>query len=43
MDEVFAALTCGAPDKERPASDAGEKKKKTKAMKKGRRKKRQDF
>ena len=22
MDEVFAALTCGAPDKEKPASDA---------------------
>ena len=27
MDKVFAALTCGAPDKERPASDAGEKRK----------------
>lgn len=38
MDEVFAALTCGAPDKERSASDAGEKKKKTKDKEKGRRK-----
>ena len=27
MDKVSAALTCGAPDKEKPASDAGEKKK----------------
>ena len=27
MDKVCAALTCGAPDKEMPASDAGEKRK----------------